>query len=386
MTWVEKYRPKKFSEIKGQDLVIEKIKSFISKPKKKAILLYGPPGTGKTTLAYATANELNSEIFELNASDLRNKERLDSVLKPAIQQKSLTKSNKIILVDEVDGISGVDRGGLSELLDLIEESSYPLILTGNNIWDKKFSSLRTKCELVQLKEVEYRIIKDLLITILRNENKFIDNEILTIISVKAKGDIRAAINDLQSIVNTKNITPEMLDERNKEIDIFQVLRLIFKSAPKEEFLSLFDSTNMSLDNILLWIEENIPSEYQGEELAKAYEYLSKADIFRGRIYKQQYWRFLAYQNFFMSYGISSAKNEKKTGFTSYKKPERILKIWMHNQKTEKKKSIAKKYARYVHVGEKRALKEFPLYKIILLNPKVQKDLKLSEEEIEYLNK
>ena len=61
-------------------------------------------------------------------------------------------------------------------------------------------------------------------------------------------------------------------------------------------------------------------------------------------------------------------------------------MWLNNQKIEKKKTIAKKYAKYVHVGEKRALKEFPLIKDFLLNPLIQKELKLSEEEIEYLQK
>ncbi|GAG36950.1 unnamed protein product, partial [marine sediment metagenome] len=57
MTWTEKYRPKKFSEIKGQDLAIEKIKSFLDNfgKNKKSLTLYGPPGTGKTALAHVTA-------------------------------------------------------------------------------------------------------------------------------------------------------------------------------------------------------------------------------------------------------------------------------------------------------------------------------------------
>ena len=84
------------------------------------------------------------------------------------------------------------------------------------------------------------------------------------------------------------------------------------------------------------------SEYKGKELARAYDLLSKADIFRGRIYKQQYWRFLVYENIFLSYGISSSKKQAKPGFTTYKKPTRILKIWMNNQRTIKKKSIADK--------------------------------------------
>ena len=139
MPWTEKHRPKNFEEVKGQDEVVGKIKSFIDSfqkgagvakvagrgtSKKKALLLYGPPGTGKTTIAYVIAKETNSEIFELNASDLRNKDKLQQILKPAVEQKSLVYKNKIILVDEVDGISGYqDRGGITELLRIITASN-----------------------------------------------------------------------------------------------------------------------------------------------------------------------------------------------------------------------------------------------------------------------
>lgn len=385
--WTEKYRPKFFVDIRGQNLAVEKIREFIRNKnrEKNSIILHGPPGTGKTALAYVTANETNSELFELNASDLRNKDKLKEILKPAVEQKSLDKKEKIILIDEVDGISEVDRGGLTELLSILEETSIPIIITANNIWDKQFTPLRRISELIQLKEIDYKTIKDTLIFILRKEKKFVDNNILTNLSIRAKGDLRAAINDLQTIASMKEPSIFM-DERNKEIDIFSALRLIFKGKPTSDVLKLFDSVNMSIDEIILWVEENIPAEYQGEALAKAYDLLSKVDVFKGRIYKQQYWRFLLYENILLSYGISSSKKENKdVGFTSYKKPTRILKIWMNNQRTAKKKSIAQKYARYVHVGEKRALKEFPLIStIIISNPKIQKELRLNEEEIEYL--
>jgi len=384
--WCEKYRPTCIAEIKGQDIAVDKVKRFLKDfgKGKNSIILYGPPGTGKTTIAYAVAKEADSEIFELNASDLRNKEQLEKILKPVMQQKSIKKDKKIILIDEVDGISETDRGGLLELLGLLEKTKYPIIITANDIWDKKFNVLRRKSEMLNLKEVEYKIIKGILIEILKKEKLFIDDKILTTISVKAKGDVRAAINDLQAIAYTKDFSLITIDERNKEKTIFSALNLVFKNRPSKETLEVYDSVNLSIDEIALWVEENIPLEYKGEELFKAIELLSKADIFKGRIYRQQYWRFLLYQNIFLSYGISSVKDGIKTDFTKYQKPSRILKIWMNNQRIEKKKTIARKYANYAHIGEKRALSEFPILKQILKDEGIRKELKLEEDEIAYL--
>jgi len=391
-TWVEKYRPKYFSDIRGQALAVEKLRSFLktynigNSAGKKAIALHGPPGTGKTSLAHVIANETHSEIFELNASDLRDREKLNEILRPAIEQRSLTNKGKVILVDEVDGISEVDRGGLSELVSLIESTSHPMIITANDIWNKKFSELRKKVEMIQLKEIDYKTIKEIMVEILRKEKKFIESDILTNIAVKSRGDLRASINDLQIAASMANPSDIIIDERNKEIDIFSAMRIIFKGKPNNALLKLFDSVNMPIEEILLWIEENIPAEYQGEELAKAYEALSRVDIFKKRIYRQQYWRFLVYENALLSYGVASAKKKEKLGFTSYKKPTRILKMWLNNQRIEKKKTIAKKYAKFVHVGEKRALYEFPTIRSFLLKPEIQKELGLNDEEIEYLNK
>lgn len=388
MNWIEKYRPIKFEEVRGQDSAVSIIKDFIKTfpTGKKAIILHGTPGVGKTTLAIVAANESDSELFELNASDLRDKKRLEEVLRPAMEQVSLFKRNKIILVDEVDGLSANDRGGLPELLDLIKNSQFPLLITANDIWDKKFNPLRKEAQIIKLKEIDYKTIKNILIEILKKENLFVKDDVLTSIAAKSKGDLRAAINDLQTVSKLSPSEQEkiLFDERNKEVDIFNALKEIFQTKPNESMLGLYDSVNMSLDEIMLWVEENVPLEYKGEELAKAYDRISKADVFRGRIYKQQYWRFLVYQNILLSYGISSAKGSIKRGFTSYKRPSRILKIWMHNQRNEKKKSIAQKYAKQVHVGEKRALKEFETIRLILNNPVIQKDLKLTEDEIKFL--
>lgn len=385
----EKYRCECFADIKGQDNAIDSLKIFLKNfPYKKALLLYGPAGTGKTSLAYALAKEKDLEILELNASDLRDREKLEQVMAPAIQQQSLFgKKGKIILVDEIDGIT-VDRGGLPELLNLMEKTSHPIIITANNIWQQKFSLLRKKVELVKLKEISYETILSILKEIAKKENKTVREDILKTIAAKSRGDIRAALNDLQTVLDAGEVEvkAEDIHEREKEEDIFHVLRRVFKNKSDPNLIRAYDSVDMSIDDIFLWLEENIPYEYKGKELAKAYDALSIADVFRGRIYRQQHWRFLVYENFLLSAGISFASKKSKSlsEFTIYQRPKRILKIWLQNQKYAKKKSIATKYAKAVHISKKRAMKEFFLLPLIL-NQAARKKLDLSEEEIMFLN-
>ncbi len=380
----EKYRGKCFLDIKGQELAIDKLKAFVKDfpSEKRAALLYGPAGTGKTSLAYALARETDSEILELNASDLRNKEQLEKILRPASEQQSLSNKSKVILVDEIDGISAADKGGLPELLLLIEKTKFPIIMTANNIWHQKFNLLRKKAEMIPVKNLNYKIVFSVLKEVAGKEKMIANDEILMSIAIKARGDMRAAFNDLETVHEVNK--PSEVDERDKEEDIFNVLRQIFKDLINKKTLNLYDSVNMPLDEIFLWLEENIPYEYHGVELAKAYDALSKADVFRGRIHRQQHWRFLLYENILLSAGIAAAKEQARLGFTAYKKPSRILKIFMAKQQQLKKKSIAEKYAKYCHIAKKRAMREFPVIKTLINNPIMHQQLRLEPDEIEFL--
>ena len=386
MQWTEKYRPKNFEEIKGQEKVIEEVKEFVENfpSNKKAILLGGPPGTGKTTIVHVFSKEFNWELFELNASDLRNKTKLLEILKPVLEQKSLEKEKKIILIDEVDGISEVDKGGITELIDLIENTNYPIIATANDLWKRKLAPLRKVTQIIEVKEVRESAIKNVLIEILKKENKFLKLEVINELTASSKGDLRAAINDLQTASLLEYEGEILIDRRNKEENIFNIIRDIFQKKADKEMLLYFDKTDIPLEEIPLWIEENIPKVYSDKELTTAYEKLSKSDIFKGRIYKQQYWRFLVYQNILLSYGIASSKENEKNGFYKYLKPSRILKIWLSNQRLAKKKSIAEKYAKKVHIGYRRIMGEWNEVKSIIKNPIIQKELRLTLEEKDYL--
>ena len=384
MYLAEKYRPSKYADFVGQEEAIKEIVLFMKNfPRKKGLILYGPAGTGKTSLALAIANENNLEVLELNSSDLRNRAELEKTLRPASQQHSLFGKGKILLMDEVDGVTGTDIGGIPELVKLIHSTPYPIVMTCNDIWQSKLSPVRAKSKIVELKPLSIGAIVSVLYKISENQGINKSPEFLKQIAIRARGDLRASINDLESYAFSEDLSIDMTEKRDVEENIFNILRKLFKE--RQDFLDLFDNTSLSLDQILLWIEENIPREYKNLALAKAYASLGNADVFRGRIYRNQSWRFLVYQNIFQSAGIAYAKTSPLSGFTKYERPKRVLKIWMSNQKMLRKKTIAKKYALSVHCSVARALRDFNLLKPILKQEKIQKDLRLSEEEIAFLN-
>ncbi|MBI2652370.1 replication factor C large subunit, partial [Candidatus Woesearchaeota archaeon] len=362
---IHKYIPKTTKEIFGQDDVIDKLKNFIinfSREKKNSILIYGPSGTGKTCSVYAIANEFGFEVIEVNASDMRNAEQINQKVGNAINQQSLFAKGKIILVDEIDGLSGhEDRGGIQAIIKLIQDSKYPIMLTATNPFDNKFSSLRSKSNLIEFKQLDYLSIFKILKRICEHEKIKYEDEILKALSRRAGGDARAAINDLQALTQDKReLTKESLEEladRNKLDNIMAALNKIFKTTDLKIAISAFDSVEEDLDEQLLWIDENLPKEYtKPEELAKAYEMLSKADVFNRRIRRWQHYRFLVYINALITAGIASAKNEKYKGIVEYKPTGRLLKIWWANQKAAKKKDIAEKIAAKTHSSKKEILK------------------------------
>ena len=253
----EKYRIRKYLEIIKQDSAIDEVKKFLKEfPKKKALILYGPAGTGKTSLALAAAKENDYEVLELNSSDLRNRVQLEAILKPATEQRSLFKKGKILLVDEVDGVTGTDVGGVAELIRLVESTKFPIIMTCNDVWQSKLSQLRQKCKVVEMKSLQTFTILEILKRVAEKEGIKKELSFLNKIAIKSQGDIRAALNDLQSYASGDIIDVDSLEKRDVEDNIFNILKKIFKE--RQPFLDIFDSTKMSLDEILLWLEENIP--------------------------------------------------------------------------------------------------------------------------------
>src|SRR3989344_9109110 len=141
----QKYSPSKLSEIAGQPsavLAVRRFAELFASSKKKALLLYGPSGVGKTCLVKALAEEFNYELVEMNASQFRDAGSVKQILRPGSKQASLFGTKKIILVDDVDSMSGKkDRGGVSEIAEVVAGTRFPIILTATDPYEDKLKTL-----------------------------------------------------------------------------------------------------------------------------------------------------------------------------------------------------------------------------------------------------
>lgn len=117
----------------------------------RACLISGPPGIGKTSMVQIMADTLGMEALFVNASDNRSRTMIDKILKEMCDSTSMenffvhndSSRKKIIVMDEVDGISGgmSDRGGIAALLKVIKNSKMPVVCIANDHGSKKISIL-----------------------------------------------------------------------------------------------------------------------------------------------------------------------------------------------------------------------------------------------------
>lgn len=401
-----KYAPQNSTQIIGQDLALAQLKDFLvnyknnlknNKNKHKAAFLYGPIGTGKTSSVYALAKELKCDLLEINSSDLRNDENMSSFLSASLGQQSLFFQPKIILIDEVDNISGTkDRGCIPAVARALEKATFPVIITANDPFESKFKDLTKNSLMIEYQKIPHKTIAAFLQNICQQEKINFEEKALHSLARQVDGDLRGALIDLQVCSTDNNFTFEKvssLSDRKRTESILQALTLIFKSSQVSNALPALENVDLETNEIFLWLDENLPKEYSSPSaLAKAYEHLARADVFNGRIKNQQHWRFLVYINDLLTAGISSAKEERNIQFTEYKPTMRILRIWQAKMKFGKKKEIAAKLARVTHTSEKLALQEIPYFQNIFRNSSAEqgqnliKELELTEEEVEWLKK
>ncbi|KAH0562640.1 hypothetical protein GP486_002680 [Trichoglossum hirsutum] len=222
--WTVKYAPTSMSQICGNKGQVEKLQRWLrnfpnalkSNFKKagpdatgnqRAVIIHGPPGIGKTTAAHLVAKMEGYDIIESNASDTRSKKLLEGGLRGVLDNTSLLgyfagdhkevesgKKKIVLIMDEVDGMSAGDRGGVGALAQVCKKTHIPMILICN---DRRLPKMRPfdHCTLdMTFRRPTVNDIRSRVMTICYREGLKLSPQVIDALVEGTHGDIRQIIN------------------------------------------------------------------------------------------------------------------------------------------------------------------------------------------------
>ena len=389
-SWAEKYRPNSLSDIIGNTKTISQLQNWAGswgeKMTKKGVILSGPPGCGKTSAAIALANDMGWEIIELNASDARSGNVIEgTALRAGLFQtfgvNGLSDRN-LILLDEADNLyervqqsknktkNYSDRGGKKAISKTLEMTKQPVIITVNDLYNlTKGTGAKIKRLALTLKFQRPSAVSVSMVLnkVCKKENLKIDEETIRSMAEAAKGDLRGAINDLQSISEGNKVINkedyEKLDSRDRESEMFDALNIIFNSDNYEEpRKAIFDLHEQPRD-VSTWISDNIPIVYKHpSDIERAYERVAYADLLLARVSKTQNYGLWGYASEMMSSGVALAKSHPTSG-RRLQFPSWIRKMGASRFKRAYRNSLAKKIGEATHLS----IKESKLEQIAVIS-------------------
>ena len=235
----------------------------------KCSLLSGPPGVGKTTTAHLVCKELGYDIFEMNASDTRNRkmlgERVSETLNTTSVASMIGKGNennpvtkkRVLLMDEVDGMAGnEDRGGVAELINLIRTSKIPIIFLCNDRNHQKIRSLANHCFDLRFSRPRVEQIKAAMMSVCFKEKIQVKPDALSELIIGCGQDVRHVLHHLTMLkaagggsdggkmeADQVKKEAEMGKKTSVKIGPWDVCKLVF-SKEDHKTMSIFDKSDL----------------------------------------------------------------------------------------------------------------------------------------------
>ncbi|KAL7715657.1 Replication factor C subunit [Entamoeba marina] len=218
--WVEKYRPKLLDDVVGNVDIINTLKCLRDSKQFPNLLLCGPPGIGKTTSVHCLARELlgnkyNDAVLELNASDERGIDIIRGNIKTFCEKKIELpdKLSKIIVLDEADSMTSAAFQALRRTMEI--HSKTTVFVFACNSPEKIIEPIQSRCTRLAFRPLQAKELTERIRKISTAEQVQISDDAINAIEIVSEGDLRKAINALQTCSVTRQlITPEDVYQRN----------------------------------------------------------------------------------------------------------------------------------------------------------------------------
>lgn len=205
LPWVEKYRPHLLKDIVGNEETVQRLELIAQDGNMPHMIISGLPGIGKTTSVHCLAHELlgdaySQAVLELNASDDRGIDVVRNQIKHFAQKKCHLPSgkHKIIILDEADSMTAGAQQALRRTMELYSNTTRFAFACNQS--NKVIEPLQSRCAILRYSKLSDEQVLKRLLEIIKEENVQYTNDGLEAIIFTAEGDMRQAINNLQSTV------------------------------------------------------------------------------------------------------------------------------------------------------------------------------------------